>query len=117
MTGVEGQLELAGEASQLEAYAQSVAAPPSPFVARLSAHLDRVEDRRYEEKCRSITLNRDTDYPRFSTEYYRRRWVWESNGRAGEAAFALTALWAARHNKGVVIGDHPPATFREPTTK
>ena len=72
------------------------------------------DERRYHERCRDITLNCDVDYPRFNTEYFRRRWVWESEGRAGEAAFAITALWAARHNRGIVIAEHPPATYRDP---
>ncbi len=53
-----------------------------------------------------ITLNRDRDYPRFSTKYLRRRWSWRTMlSLAGEpapfgifegdAAFGTPALIAA----------------------
>ena len=53
-----------------------------------------------------ITLNRDRDYPRFPSEYFRTRWSWrtmltnESDDRPfgiyeGRAAFAVTGLLKA----------------------
>lgn len=48
-----------------------------------------------EWRTQDLKLDRDRDYPRFSTEYFRRRWHWEAGDKEGEAAFAITALFAA----------------------
>lgn len=46
-------------------------------------------------RLQRLRIDRDRDYPRFSTEYYRRRWHWEAGEKEGDAAFAATALVAA----------------------
>lgn len=46
-------------------------------------------------RTQHLSLDQDKDYPRFNTEYRRRRWHWETGEVEGDAAFAVTALIGA----------------------